>query len=80
MNAKVKAALESYARSFIVAAIAVYSAGETDVRAIAIAGLAAIIGPAIRAANPKDPAFGLIADTVEAEIKALVKKSKKKTK
>ena len=80
MNAKLKAALESYARSFIVAAIAVYSAGETDIKAIAIAGLAAIIGPAIRAANPKDPAFGLIADAVEAEIKALAKRSKRKTK
>jgi|LauGreDrversion4_2_1035121.scaffolds.fasta_scaffold653507_3 hypothetical protein len=80
MNAKVKAALESYARSFIVAAIAVYSAGETDLKAIVIVGLAAVVGPAIRAANPKDPAFGIIADTVEAEIKALVKKSKKKVK
>ena len=80
MNAKVKAALESYARSFIVAAIAVYSAGETDLKAIVIVGLAAVVGPAIRAANQKDPAFGIIADTVEAEIKALVKKSKKKVK
>ena len=77
MNAKAKAALASYGRSFIVAAIAVYTAGETDLKAIAIAGLVAVIGPAIRAVNPKDPAFGLIADAVESEIKALVKKSKK---
>jgi hypothetical protein len=41
MNAQLKAALESYARSFVVAAIAVYSAGETDLKAILIAGLAA---------------------------------------
>lgn len=80
MNAKLKAAIESYARSFVVAAIAVYSAGETDLKAIAIAGLAAIAGPAIRAINPKDPAFGFIADAVDVEIKALTKKSKKKTK
>lgn len=77
MNAKAKAAIESYARSFIVSAIAVYSAGETDIKAIAIAGLAAIAGPAIRAFNPKDPAFGFIADAVDVEIKALAKKSKK---
>ena len=80
MNAKLKAAIESYARSFVVAAIAVYSAGETDLKAIAIAGLAAIAGPAIRAVNPKDPAFGVIADAVDVEIKALAKKTTKKKK
>jgi hypothetical protein len=80
MNAKLKAALESYARSFVVAAIAVYSAGETDLKAILIAGLAAVAGPAIRAINPKDPAFGFIANAVDVENKALAKKSKKKTK
>jgi hypothetical protein len=80
MNAQLRAALESYARSFVVAAIAVYSAGETDLRAILIAGLAAVAGPAIRAINPKDPAFGFIANAVDVEIKALAKKSKKKTK
>jgi hypothetical protein len=80
MNAQLKAALESYARSFVVAAIAVYSAGETDLKAILIAGLAAVAGPAIRAINPKDPAFGFIANAVDVEIKALAKKSKKKTK
>jgi hypothetical protein len=80
MNAKLKAAVESYARSFVVAAIAVYTAGETDLKAIAIAGLAAVAGPAIRAINPKDPAFGLIANAVDTEIKALAKKSAKKKK
>ena len=78
MNTKLQAALESYARSFVVAGIAVYSAGETDIKAIAIAGLAAIAGPAIRAINPKDPSFGLVANVVDAEIKKLAKKSAKK--
>jgi hypothetical protein len=78
MNAQLKTALESYARSFVVAAIAVYSAGETDLKAILIAGLAAVAGPAIRAINPKDPAFGFIANAVDVEIKALAKKSTKK--
>jgi hypothetical protein len=80
MNTKLKAAIESYARSFVVAAIAVYSAGETDIKAIAIAGIAAIAGPAIRAINPNDPSFGFIANAVDAEIKTLVKKSAKKKK
>jgi hypothetical protein len=78
MNTKLKSALESYARSFVVAAIAVYSAGETDIKAVVIAGLAAIAGPAIRAINPNDPAFGFIADKVDVEIKSLAKKSAKK--
>jgi hypothetical protein len=80
MNAQLKAAVESYARSFVVAAIAVYSAGESDLKAIFIAGLAAVAGPAIRAINPKDPSFGFIADAVDTEIKALAKKSTKKKK
>jgi len=79
MNKKMQEILMSYARSFVVAAIAVYSAGETDLKAIAIAGLAAIAGPAIRAVNPKDPTFGLVADKVDAELKTLAKKSAKKT-
>jgi hypothetical protein len=78
MNAKIKLALESYARSFVVAAIAVYSAGETDLKAIAIAGLAAIAGPAIRAINPKDPSFGFIADAVDVEMNKLLKAEKTK--
>jgi hypothetical protein len=78
MNTKLQALLASYARSFVVAAIAVYSAGETDVKAIAIAGLAAIAGPAIRAINPKDASFGFVADAVDVELTKLAKKSAKK--
>jgi hypothetical protein len=78
MNKKLQAALESYVRSFVVAAIAVYSAGETDIQAIAIAGLAAIAGPAIRAINPKDASFGFVADKVDVELAKLAKKSAKK--
>jgi hypothetical protein len=78
MNTKLQALVASYARSFVVAAIAVYSAGETDVKAIAIAGLAAIAGPAIRAINPKDASFGFVADAVDVELAKLAKKSAKK--
>ena len=82
MNAKVKAIIESYVRSFVVAAGVAYSDGFRGVEEILIAGLIAIAGPAIRAANPNDPAFGVMADAVDMELKSLAKKSasKKKTK
>lgn len=78
MNIKLKSALESYARSFIVAAVTAYSLGARDLESILIAGAIAVAGPAIRALNPKDPAFGLIADTVEIELDKLAKAEKKK--
>lgn len=74
-----KAALASYARSFIVASVAVYGTGETNLKAIAFAGLAAVAGPAIRAINVKDPAFGFVANAVSAEIDKLLKADKKKS-
>lgn len=79
MNSKHKAILESYGRSFVVAAIAAYSSGAVELEAIVIAGLAAIVGPAIRAINPNDPAFGRIADSVTLELNKLAKADKKKT-
>lgn len=78
MNRKMKSALESYARAFVVAALTAYSLGARDLESMLIAGAIAVAGPAIRAVNPKDPAFGLIADTVEAELDKLAKAEKKK--
>jgi hypothetical protein len=75
MNAKQKAVLESYGRSFVVALAASYSSGETELKALVIAGLAAIIGPAIRAINPNDPSFGRVAEVVEVELKKAAKKA-----
>lgn len=74
MNPKVKAALASYVRSFLVAASAAYGMGQTEPKDILIAGAVAVIGPALRAINKNDPAFGLIADEVTALIKAKKKK------
>ena len=79
MNSKIKAAVSSYARSFVVAGIAVYSAGETDAKALLIAALAATAGPAIRAINVQDPAFGFVADSVTVELDKLLKADKKKS-
>ena len=80
MNAQWKAILESYGRSFVVAALAVLTTGETSVKAIALGGLVAIAGPAIRALNPNDATFGLVADRIDVEVKALAKKSATKKK
>ena len=78
MNTKLKALIASYARSFIVAVATAYSIGARDTKDLALAGLIAIAGPALRAVNGKDPAFGLVADTVTAELNKLVKADKKK--
>lgn len=56
---KSKALLASWARSFLAAAIAVYMAGVTDPKAIATAGVAAVLPVVLRWLNPKDSAFGL---------------------
>jgi hypothetical protein len=55
----IKALAASWSRSFLAAAIAVYMAGVTDPKAIATAGLAAILPVVLRYLNPKDSAFGL---------------------
>jgi len=78
MDTKMKAMLASYARSFIVALVTAYSIGARDTKDLAIAGLVAVAGPALRALNGKDPAFGLVADVVTAELDKLAKASKKK--
>ena len=75
MNSKVKAAIESYARSFVIALGVAYSDGLRGPEEILVAGVIAIAGPAIRAINPKDPAFGVFADVVEAELKKVAKKT-----
>ena len=49
----------SGARSFLAAGIAVYMAGVTDPKAIAGAGLAAILPVVLRYLNPNDASFGL---------------------
>jgi hypothetical protein len=56
-QAKLMAA--SWARSFLAAAVAVYMAGVTDPKAIASAGLAAVLPVVLRALNPNDSSFGL---------------------
>ena len=79
MNSKLKAALASYLRSFLAAGLAIYTTGNTDWKAFIAAGLSAVVPVAIRAANPNDAAFGLVADVADQEITKLAKKSAKKS-
>jgi hypothetical protein len=53
-----KPMLASYARSFIAASLAVYMAGVTDPKAIASAGLAAVLPVLMRWLNPNDKVYG----------------------
>lgn len=80
MDKKLQAMLASYARSFLAAALALYGTGETGWKALLAAGLSAVVPVAIRAINPKDPAFGKVADLAMIEIDKLAKASTKKTK
>ena len=55
---EVKAIAASWARSFMAAALALYMAGETDPKTLAMAGAAAGAPVILRWLNPKDKAFG----------------------
>lgn len=84
MDTKTKAMLASYGRSFLAAVTTAFMITGGDIlaldgdslKAILAAGISAVLPVAIRAANPKDPAFGKIADGVtEAVVGKLTKKS-----
>ena len=59
MNQKTQAMLASYARSFMAAALALYMAGVTDPKTLAMAGVAAVAPVILRWLNPQDKSFGL---------------------
>ena len=69
--------LKSAIRHFAITAAALYAAGVKDLSALAFATAAAVVGPAIRGIDKKDPTFGLVADVVTVEIDKLAKASKK---
>jgi len=53
-----KALLSSYGRSMIAAVLAVYMTGNTSPSDLSKAGIAALLPPLMRWANPSDKAFG----------------------
>jgi hypothetical protein len=84
MDTKTKAMLASYGRSFLAAVTTAFMITGGDIlaldgdslKAILAAGISAVLPVAIRAANPKDPSFGKIADGVtEAVVGKLTKKA-----
>ena len=56
---KAKALAASWARSFMAAALALYLAGITDPKTLAMGGIAAIAPVILRWLNPNDKSFGL---------------------
>ena len=56
---KTKAVVASWARSFMAAALALYMAGVTDPKALAMGGVAAVAPVVLRWLNPNDQSFGL---------------------
>lgn len=54
-----KAIVASWARSFFAASLALYMAGETDPKTLAMAGGAAVAPVILRWLNPSDLAFGV---------------------
>ena len=78
VSPKIQAAAASYARAFAVAAVSLYASGVHDTKALAIAAVAAVVGPALRAVNMKDPAFGLVAKVAAAKIEETAAEEVKK--
>jgi uncharacterized membrane protein YgaE (UPF0421/DUF939 family) len=53
-----KALAASWLRSFVAASLALYMAGETDLKVLAMAGISAVVPVILRWLNPNDGAFG----------------------
>lgn len=71
--------VKSFVRHFAITAVAVYTVNpDADWKAVVAGAIAGIVGPAIRAIDKNDPAFGKVAELVETEIKKVAKKSTKK--
>ena len=55
---KLKAIVTTYARAAFAAVLALYLAGNTDLKALATAGVAAVAGPLLKALDSSAPEFG----------------------
>jgi len=53
-----KAIATSYLRAAVAAATALYLAGETDLKTLALAAVGAVAGPVLKALDPKATEFG----------------------
>ena len=59
MQEQIKAIALSYGRAAAAAVAALYMAGVTDPRTLANAFIAALIGPVLKALDPKSKEFGI---------------------
>jgi len=60
MNAtQFKSAAASYLRAALASVVAIYMSGVTDWKLLANAALAGILGPLLKALNPKDQSYGI---------------------
>jgi hypothetical protein len=58
MNQKLVAILGSYVRAAVAAVLALYLAGETNLKTLALAALTGAAGPLLKALDSSDPSFG----------------------
>jgi hypothetical protein len=56
---KLKAIVITYLRAAIASVIALYLAGTTDIKTLALAGVAAVAGPVLKALDPSATEFGV---------------------
>ena len=59
---QMKSLLASWGRSFLAAVLALYMAGITDPKTLAMAGVAAVAPVILRWLNPNDASFGINKD------------------
>ncbi len=55
---KLKAIGATYVRAAVAAVLALYLAGNTDLKTLAMAGVAAVAGPVLKALDPSATEFG----------------------
>jgi hypothetical protein len=60
MQEQILAALASYGRAFLSAALALYMTGNTNPRDLLLGGIAAVAPVILKALNPNDKNFGFV--------------------
>jgi hypothetical protein len=60
MQEQILAALASYGRAFLSAALALYMTGNTNPRDLLLGGVAAVAPVLLKALNPNDKSFGFV--------------------
>ena len=56
---KLKAIVATYVRAAVAAVLALYLSGVTDLKTLALAGVAAVAGPVLKALDPSATEFGV---------------------